>query len=123
MRKIVFFSALCMSGSLIYAGASWWKPETIIFSVAAGVHLAVLMFAAFVAIDEKSSKPPKRDRFVAPADGIVDIRVERGADAASAVARYAAEAGMEAYQSATAGFLLRDSKRKKIYRTRINAAH
>ena len=139
MSKIVFFSTLCLSGSLIGAGASWYKPETILFGVAAGVHLAVLMFAAFMAIDDyrhgpaigpltqdgpqprrvEPPKPPKRSKFVAPADGIVEVRVQSGADVASAVARYAAEIGLEAYQSATAGFLLRDSKRKKVYRTRI----
>lgn len=139
MRKIVFFSTLCLSGSLIAAGLSWWKPETILFGVAAGVHLAVLMFAGFMAIDDwrngpaigpltkdgpqpqqvKPPKPPKRSRFVPPTDGVVEVRVAGGADVASAVARYASEWGLDAYQSATAGFLLRDSKRKKVYRTRI----
>ena len=139
MNKIVLFSTLCLSGSLIGAGTSGWKPETILFSVAAGVHLAVLMFAGFMAIDNwqhgpaigpltpdgpqpkrvEPPKPPKRSKFVAPTDGVVEVRVAGGADVASAVARYAAEIGMEAYQSATAGFLLRDSKRKKVYRTRI----
>ncbi len=142
MSKIVFFSTLCLSGSLIGAGLSWWKPETILFSVAAGVHLAVLMFAGFMAIDDwqhgpaigpltpdgpqpervEPPKPPKRSKFVAPTDGVVEVRVAGGADVASAVARYAAEIGLEAYQSATAGFLLRDSKRKKVYRTRIQMA-
>lgn len=142
MRKIVFFSTLCLSGSLIGAGASWYKPETILFGVAAGVHLTVLLFLAFMAIDDwrngpaigpltkdgpqprqveppKPAKPAKRSRFVPPTDGVVEVRVAGGADIAGAVARYASEWGLDAYQSATAGFLLRDTKRKKIYRTRI----
>lgn len=139
MRKIWFASMLCLSGSLIGAGVSWYKPETVLFGVAAGVHLTVLMFLGLMAIDDwhngpaigpltkdgpqpqqvKPPKPPKRSRFVPPTDGVVEVRVAGGADVAGAVARYAADWGLDAYQSATAGFLLRDTKRKKVYRTRI----
>ena len=137
--KITIASMLCLSGSLIGAGVSWYKPETVLFGVAAGVHLTVLMFLGLMAIDDyrhgpaigpltkdgpqprqvEPPKPPKRSKFVPPTDGVVEVRVAGGADVASAVARYASEWGLDAYQSATAGFLLRDTKRKKIYRTRI----
>ena len=140
--KITIASMLCLSGSLIGAGVSWYKPETVLFGVAAGVHLTVLMFLGLMAIDDyrhgpaigpltkdgpqprqvEPPKPPKRSKFVPPTDGVVEVRVAGGADIAGAVARYASEWGLEAYQSATAGFLLRDSKRKKVYRTRIQVA-
>ena len=137
--KITIASMLCLSGSLIGAGVSWYKPETVLFGVAAGVHLTVLMFLGLMAIDDyrhgpaigpltkdgpqprqvEPPKPPKRSKFVPPTDGVVEVRVAGGADVASAGARYASEWGLDAYQSVTAGFLLRDTKRKKIYRTRI----
>jgi hypothetical protein len=132
MGKVVLFSLLCLSGSLLGAGASGNKVESVLFGAAAGVHGAVLLFALFTWLDKRRpntpdaaqpAKPPKSGRFVSPHDDTFTVAVPSGADVAAAVARYAAERGLEAYQSATQGFLLSDRKRQKVYRTRIQLLH
>lgn len=107
-----------------------------VFGVAAGLHLAVLLILFFLRLLRDSprvgpikgqAKPAQakatgRSGFVPPkpsAAGTFDVRVPAGADVASFVARFAADLGMEAYQSATAGFILKDAQRRKVYRANV----
>jgi len=106
-----------------------------VFGVAAGMHLAVLVLLLFLRLlrDSPQVGDPLRPKaegkakaapgFV-PADakakaGTFDVRVPAGVDAAQAVAKFAFDLGMEAYQSATAGFILKDPARRKVYRARV----
>lgn len=107
----------------------------VLFGAAIGTNAAVLWLLLWSWVDARphrakknSSTPdsaprrPKRSTFVPPKDNTVNIAVPDGVDIASAVAHFAASAGLEAYQSATAGFLLKDSSRQKVYRARIQNA-
>lgn len=125
---------LCSASLLVFAPQGWLSLS---LGVGAGMHVTLLLLYALdwfyfgrnrpptdptadpVPEPAQSAPKPKRNNFVPPKDGVVEIAVPNGSDIAAAVLRFAADLGMEAYQSATAGFLLRDGKRQKVYRTRI----
>lgn len=107
------------------------KLEIWSLGAAAGMNFAALFLVLLSWAFKQQRTPhdpgqplpkPKRSNFVPPEDDTVHIAVPNGADIATAVAGFAAEAGLEAYQSATAGFLLRDGSRKRVYRARIQTA-
>lgn len=125
-------SFACIAVSSYFAWQNLGAPAMYLWGIAGGVHLACLMLAFFAwRYDAAQAGPaigpltpdgppaPKRHNFVPPRDGTFDIAVPNGADVAAAVARYAADLGLEAYASVSQGFLIRDTRRKRVYRTRI----